>query len=189
MPGVWGCPAFIRTSPCRTRESRGAQPLWRGSGGIPAHIRTPSVLKAGVQRAPPFGRGLGVSPAHIRTPSVLKAGVQRAPPFGRGLGVSPRDLIFSPLPSRKGVRGMVRATSETTLPRSGGTARRRHPRLLRCTRNDRIGREWQCLACPGAEGGVQRAQPLWQGSRSALPISTSPCRTRESRGRRPLAGV
>ena len=76
--------------------------------------------------------------------------------MGRGLGVSPRDLILSPLPSRKGVRGMVRATSETTLPRSGGTARRRHPRLLRCTRNDEIRREWQYLARPCAEGGVQR---------------------------------
>ena len=35
------------------------------------------------------------------------AGVQRAPPSGRGLGVSPRKHIYSPLPTRKGARGMV----------------------------------------------------------------------------------
>ncbi len=50
---------------------------------------------------------------------VLKAGVQRAPPSGRGLGVSPRVRYFSPLPSRKGARGMVRAPIEAQLPQAG----------------------------------------------------------------------
>ena len=36
-----------------------------------------------------------------------EAGVQRAQLFGGGLEVSPRDHIYSPLPSRKGARGMV----------------------------------------------------------------------------------
>ena len=53
-------------------------------------------------------------PAFICTSPVLNAGVQRAQPTAGGLGVSPRDLIIFPLPSRKGARGMVRATR---LPR------------------------------------------------------------------------
>ena len=149
------------TSRCRTRESRGAQPFWQGSGGVPSPYsdsrRPQSGSPEGHRR---FGSGLGVS-------CVPKGESRGAQPPGRRYGgcASINLLLFfiSPLPSRKGVRGMVRATSETTLPRSGSTARRHHPRLLRCTRNDGIRREWQYLARPRAEAGVQRAPPFGRG--------------------------
>ena len=168
LAGVWGVPQLFFVLPVlKAGVQRGAA-LWQGSGGVPQPFRTSSspqsgnpegrrplagvwdcpcpifvlstVLKAGVQRAPPFGRGLGVSPnpsSYVRGPQ--SGSPEGAQPLWQGSGGVPQRFNFLPLPSRKGVRGMVRATSETTLPRSGRTARRRRPRLLRCTRNDERG--------------------------------------------------
>ncbi len=137
MAGVWGCPpepnlhvlvlkAGVQRAPPFGRglgvyprakiactgaagESRGGAPPGRLYGGVPR-------AQAGVQRVPPPGRGLGVSP---RGSPTIAGGVQRAPPFGRWYGGCASINYFSllsPLPSRKGARGMVRATFETRPP-------------------------------------------------------------------------
>ena len=203
LAGVWGCPQPIFVLPqSSTRESRGRRPLagvWgcpplsarpgaergspegrsrfgRGLGVSPAHIRTPSVLNAGVQRAPSFGRGLGMSPAHIRTPSVLKAGVQRAPPFGRGLGVSPAH-IRTPSVLKAGVqRGTASLAGVWGCPAFISTS----PCRTRESRGRRLFGRGLGVSClyqhvPVQNAGVQRAPPLWQGSRSVpRPYSYSP---------------
>ena len=86
LAGVWGCPPEIHFCYYVRGESRGAQPLWQGSGGVPQ--RSFLLLPGGVQRG-----------------TASLAGVWGCPP---------EIFYFCPLPSRKGARGMVRATIETT---------------------------------------------------------------------------
>ena len=101
--------APIEAQPPQAGSPEGCNPTGRRHGGC-ASITYFSLLS-------PFlpGRGLGgwsepqiaASLAAPRNDRSGAPGVQRAQPFGRGLGVSPRDLSFTPLPYRKGARGMV----------------------------------------------------------------------------------
>ena len=97
-------------------ESRGAQPLWQGSGGVPQRALISSPAKQSGAVAGRLGRpardggGRGTSTCGGRHPQwALRAGESRgAPPLWQGSGGVPqRALISSPLPSRKGARGMV----------------------------------------------------------------------------------
>ena len=144
MAGVWGCPPEIFYFCYYVRgESRGAQPLWQGSGGVPQRslfllLRAGGVQRgtaslAGVWGCPPeifistttcggspeghslFGRGLGVSPRDLLFLLLRAGGVQRGTASLAGVwGCPPEIFYFCPLPSRKGARRMVRATIETT---------------------------------------------------------------------------
>ena len=131
LAGVWGCPPVhistplpIPPSPYSITASAAKQ-----SGG----------WEAGVQRAPPFGRGLGVSPSTYqyspshpafplpryceRSEAIRGAGKRESrgrSPLAGVWGCPPEFSIFSPLPSRKGARGMVRAIIEAKPRIAGG---------------------------------------------------------------------
>ena len=123
-------------------ESRGAQPLWQGSGGVPQRALCSS----------PFlpGRGLGgwsEPPLRPHSPkpkyrppplprlprrrllAMTAGGGDRGSPeghslFGRGLGVSLRTSFYFPLPSGRGPGGW----SEPPLrPHSRSRSTARHP--------------------------------------------------------------
>ena len=127
----------------RAGESRGAQPLWQGSGGVPQRslflllhaggVQRGTAALAGVWGCPPeifistttcggspeghsrFGRGLGDTPRDPLFLLLHAGGVQRGTAALAGVwGTPPEIFYFFPLPSRKGARGMVRATIETT---------------------------------------------------------------------------
>ncbi len=77
LAGVWGCPPEILYFYYYMRgESRGAQPLWQGSGGVPQRSSISATTCGGVQRG-----------------TASLAGVWGCPP---------EILYFCPLPSRKG---------------------------------------------------------------------------------------
>ncbi len=104
-------------------ESRGVQPHWQGSGGVPQHfLLFPLPERKGARgmvrtdgqwvptRGTPTGDGVP------RAPNGESRGVQ---PLWQGSGGVPQHFSLSPLPSRKGARGMVRASIEAQTPASG----------------------------------------------------------------------
>ena len=157
-------------------ESRGAQPLLLRAGGV--------------QRGHPSTSTCGGSP---EAPLLLlrAGGVQRGTASLAGVwGCPPEIFYFFPLPSRKGARGMVRATIETTeTTRSEAEVPHATPPQIATSqppRNDGVG--WHggdltsVMACPTlastkAVKGFIRLQDL---AEKRLQMCSEPCQIRRT---------
>ncbi len=198
LAGVWGCPPEIFYFCYYVRgESRGAQPLWQGSGGVPQRSFISATTCGGSPEGHSlFGRGLGVSPRDPLFLLLHAGGVQRGTASLAGVwGCPPEIFYFFPLPPRKGARGMARATIETTRseaevphptpPQIATSQPPRNDRGVVARRGFDIRHLTSVIACPtlastkavNAVNGFIRLQDL---AEKRLQMCSEPCQIRRT---------